>query len=443
MTDPTPPSGKATADITLRERSPGVTRPAAGGWALQARRPPDRLRRVSTALMAAFTTDAIVRVIARESSDAVGSKTVTCGLLTTNDSMFEVVVHTGVSTDTAARWQRFANTGALPFPHVVRTRQPLFVQSAEEYGRLFPALARGFAEYGFQASAVLPLLAEGRVLGAMAFEFTEPRAFAEDDRESLIALAQQTALALDRAQRFDEERQARLAAEQANRAKSNFLAVVSHELRTPLNTISGYIDLMLTGVDGPLPDLYARYAERMRAAQKHVVSLIDSVLRFARVEAGQVSYAMASHNVLDLLRALEPLVEPQIRSRGIAFVLAPCELSLRLRADREKVIQILLNLISNAIKNTGAGGKIVIAAAQDGPAVTIRVSDTGRGIPAEALDRIFEPFVQIDPDSNGEAEGLGLGLAISRDLARGMNGDLEARSTVGQGSHFTLSLPAA
>jgi signal transduction histidine kinase len=349
---------------------------------------------------------------------------------------------TGVSTETAARWQRFANAGALPYPHVVRTRQPLFISSAEEYGKAFPALASTFAEYGFQASAILPLIAEGRVLGAMTCEFAEPRTFDDDERATLITLAQQTALALDHAQRFDEERQARRAAEQANRAKSNFLAVVSHELRTPLNTISGYIDLMLTGVDGPLPDLYARYAERMRAAQKHVVSLIDSVLRFARVEAGQVSYAVASHNVLDLLRALEPLVEPQIRSRGITFVLTPCELSVRVRADREKVIQILLNLISNAIKNTGAGGKIVIAASQDGPAVTIRVSDTGRGIPAEALDRIFEPFVQIDPDSN-ETEGLGLGLAISRDLARGMNGDLEARSTVGQGSHFTLNLPAA
>ncbi len=402
----------------------------------------ERLNRISNALVAAVSAQAIAEVVSGEASEAVGARAATFGLLTDDNTMFEIELHSGVAEDVVAQWHRFPNLGSLPFPHVVRTQQPLFVGTCAEYARRFPSIAEQYARHGFQASAILPLSTNGRVLGALSLEFGEPREFPDDECAFLTTIANQTALALDRARLYEQEQAARTEAEQANRAKSNFLAVMSHELRTPLNTISGYIDLMLAGVHGPLPEPYAGYADRIRAAQKYLTGLIDSVLRFAKIEAGQITYDIGTHGVADLLRSLEPLVEPQVTARNIAFVLEPGDPAQQVRADSEKVIQILLNLVANALKYTEPGGTVTVTTLCAGPTVGIRVSDTGRGIPQDQIESIFEPFVQVGALTR-ETEGVGLGLAISRELARGMDGELNVTSTMGQGSCFTLRLPAA
>jgi signal transduction histidine kinase len=249
--------------------------------------------------------------------------------------------------------------------------------------------------------------------------------------------------ALDEANQVAEA--ARDAAEVANRAKSDFLATMSHELRTPLNAIAGYAQLMQLGVPEPVPAAHHEYLARIQQSQRHLLGVINSVLNFARIEAGSVIYDMGDVAIAALLAEVEPLIAPQMLARGHAYECVPCDPTLVVYADPDKVRQILLNLLSNAIKFTPSGGQITLSAEAllDSPnakSAAIRVRDTGLGIPAEKLTSIFDPFVQVDASHNRTAEGTGLGLAISRELARGMGGDLVVESAIGVGSTFTLTL---
>jgi len=249
--------------------------------------------------------------------------------------------------------------------------------------------------------------------------------------------------ALDAANQAAEA--ARDAAEVANRAKSDFLATMSHELRTPLNAIAGYAQLMQLGVPEPVPAAHHEYLARIQQSQRHLLGVINSVLNFARIEAGSVVYDMGDVAIAALLAEVEPLIAPQMQARGHAYECLPCDPTLVVYADPDKVRQVLLNLLSNAIKFTPSGGQITLSAealldSPDGRFAAIRVRDTGLGIPAEKLTSIFDPFVQVDASRNRTAEGTGLGLAISRELARGMGGDLVVESAVGVGSTFTLTL---
>jgi signal transduction histidine kinase len=233
-------------------------------------------------------------------------------------------------------------------------------------------------------------------------------------------------------------------AEQANRAKAEFLANMSHELRTPLNAIAGYADLLLLGVRGELNDAAQGDVERIRPSGQHLLSLINDILNFAKVEAGQLSYQFEAVPVSSLLADLEALVTPQVAQRGLVYESGADGGDAHAWADAEKTRQIVLNLVTNAIKFTEPGGRITVLAERADGGVRIRVRDSGRGIPPEQLGRIFDPFVQVDRHLTADSQqGVGLGLAISRDLARGMGGDLGVESVPGQGSTFTLRLPAA
>jgi signal transduction histidine kinase len=250
------------------------------------------------------------------------------------------------------------------------------------------------------------------------------------------------AQAVELAVRTREAEAARQAAEEANRAKTEFLAVMSHELRTPLNAIAGYAELIDMGLRGPVTTEQHEDLARLRRSQRYLLALINDVLNFAKIEAGRVELSMSDVKVFELLRGIEALVTPQLRAKGLTFEYSGCDDALVARADPEKARQVLLNLLSNAIKFTESGGAVRVACARDGgEQVAIRVRDTGRGIPGDKLDAIFEPFVQVDQQLTRTQEGAGLGLAISRDLARAMHGDLTVESTVGSGSTFTLTLP--
>jgi PAS domain S-box-containing protein len=240
-----------------------------------------------------------------------------------------------------------------------------------------------------------------------------------------------------------EAEAARSEAEKASRAKSEFLAVMSHELRTPLNAIDGYAELLELEVRGPITDAQREDLRRIRRSQKHLLSLINDVLNFARLDAGTVRYEIRDFALADAVRGVEDVTAPQLRARQLHFVRRNCDADLRVRADREKVEQILVNLMTNAIKFTEPHGRITLECARDGPRVTVCLRDTGRGIPADKLSAIFEPFVQVARSAGAPSEGVGLGLAISRDLSRAMGGDLVAESEVGRGSTFVLTLPAA
>ena len=231
------------------------------------------------------------------------------------------------------------------------------------------------------------------------------------------------------------------AAEEANRVKSEFLATMSHELRTPLNAIGGYAELIEMGVRGPITPQQREDLLRIQASQRHLLGLINEVLNYAKLETGSVHYELDDVAVRGILAAAEALVAPQAQARGLVLEVFTCGEELVVRADADKLLQILANLLSNAVKFTPPGGQVTLWCAVLEGAVLFRVSDSGIGIPADKLGAIFEPFVQVRSDLTRTAEGTGLGLAISRDLARGMGGELVAASEVGKGSTFCLSLP--
>lgn len=247
----------------------------------------------------------------------------------------------------------------------------------------------------------------------------------------------------ERDRQLERERASRSEAEAANRAKGQFLTTMSHELRTPLNAIIGHIDLLELGVQGELSDAQRMSIERIRKSSKYLLSLINDILNIARIESGVVEYDIESVNANELLAALEDLVTPQFAAHGVTFIRVVCDEAVRIRSDPEKTQQIVLNLLTNAYRFTEAAGSVELACARSADQVLITVKDTGRGIPAERLASIFEPFVQIDRHLSAQSQqGVGLGLSISRELARQMGGDLTVVSTVGGGSTFTLALPA-
>ncbi|HYD53721.1 MAG TPA: PAS domain-containing sensor histidine kinase [Gemmatimonadaceae bacterium] len=235
-------------------------------------------------------------------------------------------------------------------------------------------------------------------------------------------------------------------AEAANEAKATFLAAMSHELRTPLNAIGGFADLLASGVRGPVSDAQRLDLERIQRAQKHLLAVISDVLNFSRIEAGQLRYELRAVPRNEVADAVGHLVAPQARDRWIRLGLPaprPTRSAPIAWADRAKVEQILLNLLSNAIKFTEPGGEVALSYRRQGARCVLVVRDTGIGIPDDQLEAIFEPFVQVGRSLTSPHQGTGLGLAISRDLARAMGVDIRAESRVGEGSTFTVTLPAA
>ncbi len=411
------------------------------------------LQSVTAALTAADSIPEVAAAALRAASHSSHAPSGAIALLSSDGAWLTNIAQVGLSPGALVQWERFESRGPYPAADVVASGRPQFLSNRGEYASRYPAVLATAEVLGIESSAILPLSRshDGQPVGYLSLHYAEPRSFPPSEVAFLEALAQVTAQALERARLYEAEQfaradaeAARTAAELANQTKSQFLANMSHELRTPLNAIGGYAELMELGIHGPITEPQRTALLRIKRSQTHLLSLINEVLNYARLEAGVVQYNSTNVGVAGALASVEAFIQPQVDAKGIAFEITECEPSLQVLADEEKLSQVLLNLLSNALKFTDPGGRIAVSCVHVRTAipehVSITVTDTGIGIPDDQLDRVFEPFVQVGRTLSSQHEGTGLGLAISRDLARGMGGDLRAESTLGEGSTFTLLL---
>ncbi|HEY4735419.1 MAG TPA: ATP-binding protein [Gemmatimonadaceae bacterium] len=237
------------------------------------------------------------------------------------------------------------------------------------------------------------------------------------------------------------EQTARREAETANRIKSELFARLSHEFRTPLHAVSGYLEILQQNIHGGLNDEQRKDVERIHQAQEHLLALVNMILDFAKLEGGPVELSMAEIPIEETLRVADSLVAPQFAKKRVTYTHRAGDPRLTVFADREKVQQIIVNLLANAVKFTPTGGAVEMDWRVEDDSLLVRVKDNGSGIPDDKVEQIFEPFVQLRSAGSLPTGGTGLGLPISRDLARAMGGEVTATSTVGVGSVFTLRLP--
>ena len=242
---------------------------------------------------------------------------------------------------------------------------------------------------------------------------------------------------------ISEAKKAWAAADAANRSKAEFLAVMSHELRTPLNSIGGYVDLLEMELRGPLTDAQKSDLGRIKRSQQYLLAIINDILNFTRLEATELKFDMIDVPIRALFADLDAVVSSLARAKSLDYECESPATNIYTRTDPDKLRQIMINLVSNAVKFTPEGGRIRVYSTSNEKTASIHVEDTGPGIPRDKLEAVFEPFVQLDRGLTRTSDGTGLGLAISRGLARGMGADVTLESEVGVGSTFTVTLPIA
>ncbi|MET0398448.1 MAG: ATP-binding protein [Longimicrobiaceae bacterium] len=323
---------------------------------------------------------------------------------------------------------------------VVRTREPILIPEVTDEAAAAFARDAGHAallrRLGPRSYLCVPLVARDGVLGALSLVMSgSGRRYGPADLQLASEVARRAAVAIDNARLY-------AAAVEASQAKTDFMAVMSHELRTPLNAIIGYTDLFLVGIPIALPEPLRPQVERIRAAARHLLRLIEEILTFSRIEAGREEMHPAPADAAAIAQEAAALVEPLALERGLAFRVEAPEAGPALVTDAGRAQQVLVNLLGNAVKFTHRG-EVVLRVAGEPGAVAFAVRDTGVGIAPGQQERIFDPFWQVDQSISRSAGGTGLGLSVARQLARLLGGDVAVESAPGGGSTFTLRLPLA
>jgi signal transduction histidine kinase len=354
-----------------------------------------------------------------------------------SDKLIPVVGH-GLSAAQCALFEAHKPTDG-PFAAAMAQHRRVRLRNAWNDSTTFRDVARAV---GFRHVEVLPFFRpDGTVLGAFAIIYRTRHG----SRRSAVRLesycADVMAVTLSHAH-------ARLQAEEARKrtaidaqSKVNFFARLSHELRTPLQSILGYVDLLRTGVSGPVGESQVKMLARISEGARLIVRIVDDLLTFSRLEAGHEVFRVSAVPAARSMRAVEAIVSPLAEERGISLKVETPSNDVLVKADEDKLKQILLNLSANAVKHTSSGGQVRLSCSPNGESIRFDVEDDGTGIPLDKLGEIFGPYVQLAASPTHGFGGSGLGLAISREYAAGMDGSLSVSSEVGRGSVFSLTLP--
>jgi signal transduction histidine kinase len=297
-----------------------------------------------------------------------------------------------------------------------------------------------FARLGYRSVLAVPLLREGRILGALTVWRKQTGSFSPEVVHLLETFATQSALAIHNARLFREIQDKGHQLELASKYKSQFLASMSHELRTPMNAVLGYTRMLLMNVYGELPEKVKDVHQRIDKSGRHLLGLINDVLDFSKIEAGQLTLTVNPYSIKDVIQAVVTSTQSLAAEKKLPLkVTAPVDLPA-VSGDERRITQVLLNLVGNAIKFTDAGEVCIDAAAADGE-LLVSVSDTGPGIPVADRKNIFEEFRQAEGSLAQKKGGTGLGLAIAKKIVELHGGKIWVESEVGKGSTFTFSLP--
>jgi PAS domain S-box-containing protein len=405
----------------------------------------EALNRVGNALMAELDLERIVQTVTDAATEMTGAQ---FGAFFYNvvDQQGEKLTLYTLSGAPREAFENFGHPRATPVfaptfhgTMIVRSDD---ITKDERYGQWAPYHGMPPGHLPVRSYLAVPVFERsGDVLGGLFFGHEDVGVFDARSERLVAGTAAWAGIAMENARLYEAERRARGAAEEANHAKSEFLANMSHELRTPLNAIGGYADLLSAGIRGPVSDAQLADLARIKRSQHHLLSLINDILNFAKIEAGRVRMQPRDVSMNEVLGQLEAMIGPQLLEKRLTYDYECCDASYTAYVDPERLQQILLNLLSNAAKFTPEGGRIGVQCTAKPDAMIVRVTDTGVGIPEDKLESVFEPFVQVDRARWPGTAGTGLGLSISRDLARAMGGDLTVKSKVDEGSTFRLRVP--
>jgi PAS domain S-box-containing protein len=288
--------------------------------------------------------------------------------------------------------------------------------------------------------AVPVMSRSGEVLGGLFFGHSAPARFQDRHERLAVGIAGWAAVALDNAHLFTAEQHARAEAERADNAKSDFLATMSHELRTPLNAMIGYSDLILAGIPESVPESARQKVKRIGLSARHLLQLIEEILTFSRLEAGEESLNPEDGDAATVMAEVQALLEPLALAGQLQFACQTPSQSVPIRTDLRKLRQILLNVVGNAIKFTDVGS-VSVAMEEAGDDVLFHVHDTGPGIEPQHAEEVFQPFWQVEQGATRSKEGTGLGLSVARRLARMMGGDVILDTAPGVGARFVIRIP--
>lgn len=427
---------RAEREIAEREKVEVALRASeARGRALAART--TRLHGLTAALSEAVTLAAVGHAVVHQGLVAAGATAGEVTLLDEDGTVFRTLYAEGQGMESSG------STLPVEAGHcsheAVRTAQPVFIASFEEWQQRFPAAASRAADGGYVSSATVPLLVENAPTGVLAFYFTAPVNFDPEYRALLVSVAQDCAQALDRARLYESAQQARAEAEAANRLKDEFVSIVSHELRTPLNAILGWAAVLRRAQADPA--LTQRALQSVHDNATRQARLIEELLDFSRIASGRLALTREDVELRDLLRGVVETMIPQTAARNVTLELSPVPAVL-IRGDSSRLEQVFFNLLGNALKFTPEGGRISVSVERHEGTVAVRVTDSGVGIDPQVLPFIFDRFRQGEEAARREYGGLGLGLSIARQLVEAHGGEISASSRGrGQGATFTILLP--